>query len=112
MPKVKRGLKRGSTISEADLSFPVGPANGEDKVTPEPHLAARAEGPQGLGKDLVPIWESTVRKKDKKRVELKRECSEAGNYMGKDWRNSARVFFPEKSKPATGGWCQIGTEVF
>lgn len=109
MPRLRRGLTKGSTVS--DLGFPVGPTNGEDKVTPEPHSAARAEGPQGLGKDVIPMWECTVRKRGKKRGELKREWSEAGNYMGKYWRNSARVFFPEKSKPAMGGWCQIGTEL-
>lgn len=61
---------------------------------------------------MIPIWECTVRKRGKKRGELQRELSESGNYMGKDRRNSARVFFVEKSKPAMGGWCQIGTELF
>lgn len=36
MPKVKCDLTSGSTTSEADLAFPVGPTNVEDKVTPDP----------------------------------------------------------------------------
>lgn len=35
MPKVRRGLISGSPASEADLGFPLGPTNGEDKVTPD-----------------------------------------------------------------------------
>lgn len=34
MPEVKCGLTSGSTISEADLGFPVRPTNVEDKVFP------------------------------------------------------------------------------
>lgn len=91
MLRVKCVWTSGSTISEADLGFPVGPTNGEDKVPPNLHSAARAEGPQRLGKDVIPTWECTVRKRGETRGELKRERSEARNYMGKDWRNSARV---------------------